>query len=241
MGRSTSRWTRRSVSNASVSRVTLTDPSIEFSSGTTAASASPARTASSASGTLATGVTADKTRELILVEIEGPGGPEEVLVNNSKWNGLRPGGAPIPGSTLVQDNWLTELPNEGDTEVWEIVNTTEDSHPIHLHGVQFQILNRQPFNPTGFEKVYEAAFPGGDLIPGYGPPLDYFTGNPRALGGNPDITPYLKSAPTPPLSYEAGWKDTAIMHPGEVTRIAVRFAPYAYNVTDLFFPYDPSS
>lgn len=177
-----------------------------------------------ATGTLATGVTVSVTRELTLNEVMGPAGPLEVLVNNTKWNGLRADGiTPIPGSTLVNGNYLTELPKEGDIEVWEIVNTTVDKHPIHLHGVQFQILNRQAFDTIAFAAAYAAAFPGGVFIPGYGPPLNYFTGNPRALGGNPD--PLLIGLPVPPFAYEAGWKDTAIMNPGEVTRIAVRIAP----------------
>ncbi len=177
-----------------------------------------------ATGTLGAGVTPNLTRELVLVEIAGPGGPLEVLVNNSKWNGLQESTMlPIPGSTLVNGNYLTELPNEGAIEVWEIVNTTADKHPIHLHGVQYQILNRQAFDTNAFAAAYAAAFPGGAFIPGYGPPLDYFTGNPRALGGNPD--PVLLGVAAPPFSYEAGWKDTAIMNPGEVTRIAIRIAP----------------
>jgi FtsP/CotA-like multicopper oxidase with cupredoxin domain len=45
------------------------------------------------------------------------------------------------------------------------------------------------------------------------------------VGGNPDVTPFLLGAPLPPLASEAGWKDTVIMHPGERTRVAVRWAP----------------
>ncbi len=179
-----------------------------------------------ATGTLGAGVTPNVTRLLELNEVAGPGGPLEVLVNNSKWNGIKENDmiTPIPGSTLVNGNYLTELPMEGDIEVWEIVNTTADKHPIHLHGVQYQILNRQAFDTRAFAAAYAAAFPGGVLIPGYGPPLDYFTGNPSGkLGGNPD--PVLVGAAVPPFAYEAGWKDTAIMNPGEVTRIAVRIAP----------------
>ncbi len=209
-----------------------------------------------ATGALATGVSANKTRMLTLVEIAGPGGPLEVLVNNSKWMGMRPDGTQIPGATLVNGNFITELPIEGETEVWEIVNTTMDKHPIHLHGVQFQILNRQAFDTKAFATAYAAAFPGsatiidpmtglpyapGVFIPGFGPPLNYFTGNPRALGGNPD--PALIGLPLPPFSYEAGWKDTAIMNPGEVTRIAVRFAPQdkAINAPDMYFSFDPNA
>ena len=194
---------------------------------------------------LAAGVVANKTRELTLNEITGAGGPLEALLNNSKWTGNRPDGTPMPGSTLVKGLWLTELPNEGDTEVWEIVNMTADAHPIHLHGVQFQILNRQPFDTKAFGVAYDAAFPGGGFIPGFGPPLGYA---PSAAsggkhGGNPDVTPYLLGLPRPQLNYEAGWKDTAIMPSGEVTRIAVRFAPQAKDINDPapHFDYDPSA
>jgi len=40
---------------------------------------------------------------------------------------------------------ITENPALGATEVWEIYNFTEDAHPIHIHEVQFQVVNRQPF------------------------------------------------------------------------------------------------
>jgi spore coat protein A len=47
-----------------------------------------------------------------------------------------------------------------------------------------------------------------------------------------------------PLQHERGWKDTVIMYPGQVTRIAVRWAPtdLAANAqpSSLFFPFDPS-
>jgi spore coat protein A len=184
------------------------------------------RLADPVAGALSTGVTPSLTRELVLNEVEGPGGPLEVLVNNSRWNGLRENeeGVQIPGSTFVNGNYLTELPNEGAIEVWEIVNTTMDRHPIHLHAVQFQIINRQAFDTKAFDAAYAGAFPGGKIIAGYGPPLNYFTGNPSGkLGGNPD--PVLVGGAVPPFNYEAGWKDTAIMNPGEVTRIAVRWAP----------------
>jgi FtsP/CotA-like multicopper oxidase with cupredoxin domain len=139
-------------------------------------------------------------------------------------------------------SYYSELPNEGDTEVWEIVNLTADAHPIHTHLTQFQLLNRQKFNIGRYNRAYAAAFPGGAFIPGYGPPLDYNTGNPRALGGNPDITPYLQGPATPPPANEAGWKDTVTMLPGQVTRIVVRYAPQSLPVNDpdLYYPFDPN-
>jgi len=217
-------------------------------------------------GTLAAGVTADLTRELTLNEVPGAFGPLEALVNNSKWSGLstdtttfpggvRPDSVFVPGTNQIDfpgwGNYLTERPVEGTTEVWEVVNITADSHPIHLHGLQFQLMNREPFDMAGFMAGYDAAFPGGAFIPGYGPPLPYApsdAGYDAALqgykyGGNPDIAPYLLGMPAPPLFYEAGWKDTVIMHPGEVTRIAVRIAPQdkPIGAADLYWDYQPNA
>ena len=38
---------------------------------------------------------------------------------------------------------ITENPALGSTEVWEMFNATADAHPIHIHEVQFQVVNRQ--------------------------------------------------------------------------------------------------
>jgi FtsP/CotA-like multicopper oxidase with cupredoxin domain len=200
-----------------------------------------------AAAALAPGVTVDKTRQLTLNEVEGPGGPLEVLVNNTKWSGKRADGTarsdftPVPTGGITE--YLSELPLEGTTEVWEIVNLTADAHPIHLHLVQFQLLNRQGFNTNRYSRAYEAAFPGGEYVPGYGPPLDYTSGNRRALGGNPDVMPYLQGPARPPAANEAGWKDTIMARPGEVTRIAIRFAPtdkaLDADPADLVYPFDP--
>jgi spore coat protein A len=41
---------------------------------------------------------------------------------------------------------VTEKPALGSTEIWSLLNLTEDTHPIHLHLVRFQILDRRPFD-----------------------------------------------------------------------------------------------
>lgn len=38
---------------------------------------------------------------------------------------------------------ITENPNVGDTEVWEFYNFTADAHPMHVHEVVFEVVNRQ--------------------------------------------------------------------------------------------------
>jgi len=53
------------------------------------------------------------------------------------------------GDTPVMLGWddpITENPAVGATEIWELHNFTEDAHPIHIHEVQFQIVDRRPFD-----------------------------------------------------------------------------------------------
>jgi len=48
----------------------------------------------------------------------------------------------------VERGWgdaVTERVRRGVTETWELHNFTEDAHPIHVHLVQFQVLDRRPF------------------------------------------------------------------------------------------------
>jgi len=55
---------------------------------------------------------------------------------------------PVPGSRLYGRGYCdpaTETPRAGTREVWQIANLTGDTHPIHFHLVNVQILSRQPF------------------------------------------------------------------------------------------------
>src|SRR6185436_7300873 len=45
---------------------------------------------------------------------------------------------------------VTETPRPGALELWRLINTTGDAHPIHIHLVRFQIINRQPFDSDAF-------------------------------------------------------------------------------------------
>ena len=64
---------------------------------------------------------------------------------------------------------ITENPALGSIEIWEIHNFTEDAHPIHIHEVQFQVVDRQPFDdgdarsPESWETGFKdsvIAYPG---------------------------------------------------------------------------------
>ena len=168
------------------------------------------------------------TRALTLNENLGAGGPLEMFVNNSRF---------AVG--------VTETPTIGSTEVWEIINLTADTHPIHLHLFQFQLLDRQAYKTSKYAKVY------GAPVPGSGPPLAYNTLNATTgnkLGGNPDIAPYRTGPVFLPDPNETGWKDTFRMNPGQVTRILVRVAPqdaterlgHAVVPGQNLFPFNPT-
>jgi spore coat protein A, manganese oxidase len=53
--------------------------------------------------------------------------------------------APLGGFGLEYIAPATEVIQAGSTEVWQIYNLTADTHPIHFHLVNVQVLSRQPF------------------------------------------------------------------------------------------------
>jgi spore coat protein A len=71
-----------------------------------------------------------KTRWLTLDELKkGMSASGGMLLNKTPWH--------MP---------ITEKPVLGTTEIWELANLTDDVHPIHLHLVRFQILDRRRFD-----------------------------------------------------------------------------------------------
>jgi FtsP/CotA-like multicopper oxidase with cupredoxin domain len=210
-------------------------------------------------GGIAPGVNIDKYRMLTLVEVAGDGGPLHPILNNTLWDGMRPSdNTQIPASVRLGPNYLSEIPQVGATERWDIINLTADAHPIHLHLVQFQVMNRQNFNigfdfdtdevdPKGYRYLYNSSFPGGKYLADYGPPTEYNKSNAAgAIGGNPDVTPFLQDAPEPPRPWEVGWKDTFQVFPKQVARLIVRWAPQDMTVNAVAagsnkYPFDPTS
>ena len=47
----------------------------------------------------------------------------------------------------------TETPRAGAIEVWQIFNNTADTHPIHFHLVNVQVISRQAFQVSSFNGV----------------------------------------------------------------------------------------
>ena len=64
----------------------------------------------------------------------------------SKPSSARLSGIPVqtsaPGDTRMEGA-VTENPAAGATEIWELYNVTADAHPIHIHEVIFEVVNRQ--------------------------------------------------------------------------------------------------
>ncbi len=85
-----------------------------------------------------------KTRMLSLVEIDDlVQRPVKMLLNNVHWS--------MP---------VTENPVLDSVEIWNLINTTDDAHPIHLHLVKFQILDRQSFSIVDYWVKNELKYKG---------------------------------------------------------------------------------
>ena len=52
----------------------------------------------------------------------------------------------------MEINRIDEVVKRGDTEIWEIGNTSPLPHPFHIHDVQFQILDRNGKQPHAGER-----------------------------------------------------------------------------------------
>jgi spore coat protein A len=70
----------------------------------------------------------------------------------------------LDGSGIpVPKGWadpITENPALNSIEIWEMYNFTEDAHPIHIHEVQLQLVNREPFDgdvrpPESWERGFK--------------------------------------------------------------------------------------
>lgn len=151
-----------------------------------------------------------RQRYLTLAEIMGPAGPLVALLNYVYW--------PEP----LANPALMERPTVNTVEQWNIINLTGDTHPIHLHLVQFQILNRQTLNTGKYVKAYNATGPRTVIDP-------MAAGGPTVPAGYPaiDPTPYLTGKTQPAAPNEQGWKDTVQSPPGMVTRLIVPFGAQA--------------
>ncbi len=83
---------------------------------------------------------AQNTRRITFEEMEMNGAP--MLTHNGKmWH-----------------DPISDFPVLGTTEIWELVNTLPDSHPFHMHLVDFQVLDRRDYDVEKFLKSREISY-----------------------------------------------------------------------------------
>ena len=99
---------------------------------------------------------------------------------------------------------ITENPGLGDTEIWEIYNATGDAHPVHVHLVHFEVLDRQRFKAGAVEQ------PVLQHNGSYG--VGYRLEKVKAIGKR-----------SPADIPEQTRRDMVMALPGEVTRIKMTF------------------
>lgn len=99
---------------------------------------------------------------------------------------------------------------QGSTEVWNLINTTPDNHPVHVHLIQFRLISRQNFDVDGYA-------------------------NGSCSFSNPLLRSCLIGAPVPAAPEEAGWHDTILTPPAEVTTILLKFATQVTAATSQLF------
>jgi FtsP/CotA-like multicopper oxidase with cupredoxin domain len=106
-------------------------------------------------------------------------------------------------SNLCYGDDPVEKPKQGTTEVWEIVNSTVEDHPVHLHLVNMRVLSRQTFD----NKTYVKENPAPPMGNRWAPPADR----------------YLTGQSLPPAPWESGLKDTVLCPVNTVTRVLISF------------------
>lgn len=124
---------------------------------------------------------------------------------------LTPAGSAAPSYYELQPSGFLDptriVSVDGGMEIWEIYNLSEDTHPFHIHLVQFKLLHRQ-----GLAKVDSYKQSCDPRL------IDYST------------------APTSSIKIlhrgETGWKDTIRVNPREIVTLAVPFRNYADSESD---------
>ena len=100
-----------------------------------------------------------RTRRLALIEMMSMyhDGPAEAVLGQVDADGMP-----------VHQMWsepVSENPSAGDTEMWEFYNFTADAHPMHVHEVVFEVVNRQALESDDGETVPPARLVGDPRPP----------------------------------------------------------------------------
>ncbi len=152
-----------------------------------------------------------RVRHLTLNEVYDEYGRLVQMLGTNEAVSLPAGYSMDPGTPDAPHNYgrnydapATEVVTNGTVEVWQIANLTGDTHPMHFHLVNVEVLARQSF--TTADGFYQY----GSGVPTYTQP---------ARGPDP---------------LEMGWKETVHMSPGEVTTVIMQFnlpqVPFQFQI-----------
>ncbi|KAM7275578.1 hypothetical protein ACFE04_017444 [Oxalis oulophora] len=115
------------------------------------------------------------------------------------------------------DDPVSETPKVGATEVWYVINLTEDNHPLHIHVGLFKVLEQTELvNEDEFKACMEKI---NDAV-------------------KCKIKKYTRGKKLAVEAHEKGWKNVYKMNPGYVTKILVRFAFVHSNES---YPFDATA
>jgi FtsP/CotA-like multicopper oxidase with cupredoxin domain len=118
----------------------------------------------------------------------------------------------------------TEVIPQNAIEMWDIVNTTVDAHPMHIHQVAFQTLMRQAVD-VGVAASGPGVKLGANHTFGAETSIDPLNPAHRAASVFSE-TQYVTtpgSLPMPIPAYEQGWKDSIAAYPGYVVRVIAKY------------------
>jgi len=110
----------------------------------------------------------------------------------------------------------TETPRQGTTEIWHLIDLTDDNHPLHIHLGLFLVLQQ-----TKLLKLDE-----------FKACMQKHNDAQRC-----NIDKHAKGKVMPAPAQERGWKNVFKMQPGYMTTILVQFSflhseqPYPFNAT----------
>ncbi|GLT35025.1 hypothetical protein SLA2020_095100 [Shorea laevis] len=114
---------------------------------------------------------------------------------------------------LKYEDPVTEIPKVGTSEVWYVINLTEDNHPVHIHLGLFVVLDQTEL--VNEDEFKNCMLKMNDAVKCH-------------------VSKYARGNKTEVPAHERGWKNVYKMLPGYVTKILVRFAYIHSNQSYTF-------
>lgn len=118
---------------------------------------------------------------------------------------------------LSFDDPVTETPKAGTSEVWHVINLTDDNHPLHIHLALFKVLEQTELLDLDAFKDCMAKI--NDAV-------------------KCNVGKHARGRRLAVPANERGWKNVYKMWPGYITKIFVRFS---YIHANASYPFDATA